>query len=75
MCTDYDSDDDMLDTIHDCLVMLDIEPTEEKIAKIKNTLPDDILSEAVGWGWNDTLVKEKVYFYIDSVMNTTNEHN
>jgi hypothetical protein len=54
----------MNDVIHDILIELDFEPTDEAIACVVKMLPKDIKLEAARWGWSDTCVKDDIFVFV-----------
>jgi hypothetical protein len=55
----------MKDIIHDCFVDLNDErPESYQVAMIMKEIPNDIITLAKQWGWNDTEVRDKVYLWM-----------
>lgn len=62
----------MEDNINDCYVdILGKQPTAEQLQDIAKGLPEDIHLLAQRWGWNDTVVGDKIYVWISDNYKTT----
>lgn len=56
----------MRDTIHDCYYSIhSIVPNEELITKLCNEIPEYICKEGKYWGWNDTVVRDMIFTYLE----------
>jgi hypothetical protein len=53
------------DVIHDILLELDWNPTDEAIEVTHKMLPRSIKLEAEEWGWDDTCVKDETYSWLE----------
>lgn len=61
----YELDKDDLGSIHDILCELsDGEYSDEECLEAWNLLPEHIKSEAVAWGTDDTVFRDKMFTYL-----------